>query len=160
LMAESGGFNGDYLAEAETRYRQLFQTYPVDQNTLDSIRSVVNGFSSALSSLDHAKLESLLAPRLQRYYFRGPLVRERLLGELLIDAARSTEPPIAYVPDLEGVQYEKTLEENYRVNVPLLKSFTGEGIEEQIPGYILHLEMDRFFQISTVHETKPFPSAP
>lgn len=160
LMAESGGFNGDYLAEAETRYRQLFQTYPVDQNTLDSIRSVVNGFSSALSSLDHAKLESLLAPRLQRYYFRGPLVRERLLGELLIDAARSTEPPIAYVPDLEGVQYEKTLEENYRVNVPLLKSFTGEGIEEQIPGYILHLEMNPSFQISTVHETKPYPGAP
>ncbi|QRX63488.1 hypothetical protein JS578_11605 [Dysgonomonadaceae bacterium zrk40] len=160
LMAESGGFNGDYLAEAETRYRQLFQSYPVDQATLDSIRSVVNGFTSALSSLDHAKLEPLLAPRLQRYYFRGPLTRERLLGELLVDAAKSTEPAIAYVVDLEGVQYEKTMEENYRVNVPLLKSYKGAGIDEQLPGYILHLEMNPSFQISSVHETKPYPGAP
>lgn len=160
LMAESGGFNGDYLAEAETRYHQLFQTYPVDQATLDSIRSVVNGFTSALSSLDHAKLEPLMAPRLQRYYFRGPLTRERLLGELLIDAAKSTEPTIVYAADLEGVQYEKTMEENYRVNVPLLKSYRGGGINEQIPGYILHLEMNPFFQISSVHETKPYPGAP
>ncbi|HOO94331.1 MAG TPA: hypothetical protein PLH60_03195 [Proteiniphilum sp.] len=160
LMAESGEFNGDYLADAETRYRQLFQTYPVDQATLDSIRSVVNGFSSALSSLDHAKLEPLLAPRLQRYYFRGPLTRERLLGELLVDAAKSTEPAVAYVADLEGVQYEKTMEENYRVNVPLLKSYKGAGINEQIPGYILHLEMSPSFQISSLHETKPYPGAP
>ena len=160
LMAESGAFNGDYLAEAETRYRQLFQTYPVDQATLDSIRSVVNGFTSALSSLDHAKLEPLLAPRLQRYYFRGPLTRERLMGELLIDAAKSTEPVIIFVADLEGVQYEKTMEENYRVNVPLLKSYKGAGINEQIPGYILHLEMNPSFKISSVHETKPYPGAP
>ena len=160
LMAESGEFNGDYLADAETRHRQLFQSYPVDQNTLDSIRFVVNGFTSALSSLDHAKLEPLLAPRLQRYYFRGPLTRERLLGELLVDAAKSTEPAVAYVADLEGVQYEKTMEENYRVNVPLLKSYKGAGINEQIPGYILHLEMSPSFQISSLHETKPYPGAP
>ena len=83
-----------------------------------------------------------------------------MLGELLVEAAKSNDPAIAYVADLEGVQYEKTMEENYRVNVPLLKSYKGAGIDEQLPGYILHLEMNASFQISSVHETKPYPGAP
>jgi len=160
MMAESGDFNGDYLAEAETRYRMLFQSYPVDQPTLDSIRIVVNGFCSALNSLDHAGLEQWLAPRVQRFFFKGPKVRERLLGELLVDAARSEEPAITYIPDLEGVQYEKTLEDICRVNLPILKSRNNEGILEQLPGYIMHLELNTYYQIISVHETKPHPGAP
>lgn len=160
MMAESGDFNGDYLAEAETRYRMLFQSYPVEQSTLDSVRIVVNGFCSALSSLDHAGLEQWFAPRVERYYFSGPLSRERLLGELLIGAARSEEPAITYIPDLEEVQLEKTLEDRYRINLPLLKSLGGTGTREQLPGYILHLELNPLFQITAVHETKPYPGAP
>ncbi len=160
MMAESGDFNGDYLAEAETRYRMLFQSYPVDQPTLDSIRIVVNGFYSALNSLDHAGLEQWLAPRVQRFFFKGPKVRERLLGELLVDAARSEEPTITYIPDLGGVQYEKTLEDICRVNLPILKSRNNEGILEQLPGYIMHLELNTYYQIISVHETKPHPGAP
>lgn len=160
MMVESGDFNGDYLAEAESRYRMLFQSYPVDQRTLDSIRIVVNGFCSALSSLDHSALEQWLAPRVERYFFKGPLARERLLGDLLVATAQSDEPAIIYTPDLEGVQYEKTMEDKYRVNLPIVKSRNGAGIRDQLPGYIFHLELNPHFQITSVYETKPYPGAP
>jgi hypothetical protein len=58
------------------------------------------------------------------------------------------------------VQLEKTLEDRYRVNLPLLKSLGGTGTREQLPGYILHLELNPLFQITAVHETKPYPGAP
>ncbi len=160
MMVESGDFNGDYLAEAESRYRMLFQSYPVDQHTLDSIRIVVNGFCSAISLLDHSDLEQWLAPRVERYFFKGPLARERLLGDLLVAAAQSNEPQIIYTPDLDGIQYEKTMEDHYRVNLPIVKSRNGAGIRDQLPGYIFHLELNPHFQITSVYETKPYPGAP
>ncbi len=160
VMAESGDFNGDYLAEAESRYQLLFQSYPVDPFALDSIRIVVNGFCSALSASDHEGLASLLAPRVGRFFFRGSMLRERLLGEIIVEAARSDKPVVTCIPDLNAVQYEKTMEENYRVNLPIVKSQNHEGVNAQQPGYILHLELNPQFQVLSVHETKPYAGAP
>jgi len=58
------------------------------------------------------------------------------------------------------VQYEKTLSDVYKVNVPLTKSYVKEGVVEQVPGYIVHLELNSLFQIISVYETKPYPGAP
>lgn len=160
VMAESGDFNGDYLAEAELRYGMLFQSYPVDVPTLDSIRMVLNGFCSALSAFDHAGLEQWLAPRLQRFFKRGAVLREQIVGELPVAGGQTQDAAVTFIPDLEGVQYEKTMEESYRVNVPVLKSRNGEGIREQLPGYILHLGLNPYFQITSVYETTPYPGAP
>ncbi len=160
MMAKSGEFKGDYLTEAESRYHMLFQAFPVDMVVMDSIRVVVRDFCAAYSSLDYAKLEQRLAPRLQRFFNRGHLLRERLLGELLMDAAQSGEAMATYIPDLEGVQYEKTPEESYLVNVPFLKSANGSLYAGQLPGYILHLELNPESQITAVYESRPYPGAP
>jgi len=44
--------------------------------------------------------------------------------------------------------------------VPLTKSYVKEGVVEQVPGYIVHLELNSLFQIISIYETKPYPGAP
>ena len=87
-MADRGDFNGDYRMEAESRRTMLTQTRPVHQPTLDTIRTVVNNFCTAISSLDHSKLGQLMVLH-GALFSGGPLSRERLLGELAVDAAQS-----------------------------------------------------------------------
>lgn len=159
-MAEKGDFNGDYRVEAESRHQMLAQTDPVDQPTLDSLRIVVNNFCTAASSLNHSELRALLVPHVDRYFANGPTRREKLLGELSIEAARSDKPVATLIPDLEGVQYQKSGSDIYLVNLPLLKSQTIDEKEEQYPGYILHLKLNGDYKIFSVHETKPHPDAP
>jgi len=64
------------------------------------------------------------------------------------------------MPDLQSVQYDKTFNDNYKVNVPLLKTYLKEGILEQVTGYIVHLELNPLFQIVSIYETKPYSGAP
>ena len=160
LLAESGDFKGEYLTMAETRDEMLLQSYPVNEAVLDSIRQTVNGFYAALSTVDHDGMRRYLAPAVTRFFDSGSATRERIIGELLLTAARTQEATLQFAPDLKGVQYEKTLSDVYKVNVPLTKSYVKEGIVEQVPGYIVHLELNPIFQIISIYETKPYPGAP
>ena len=160
LLAESGDFKGEYLTMAETRYEMLFQSYPAEEATLDSIRQTVNGFYTSLSAVEHSGMNRYLAPMVTRFFDSGSATRERITGELLLTAARTQEATLQFAPDLKGVQYEKTLSDAYKVNVPLIKSYVKEGIVEQVPGYIVHLELNPLFQIISIYESKPYPGAP
>jgi len=169
IGVESGELNGDYFTMAEERYEMLFQAYPVDVATLDSIRGTVSGFYAALSTVDKNDLRRTvdqdgiipyLAPVVDRFFSSGKVNRERIAGELLTAVTRTQDTTLQFIPDLNGVQYEKTLYDTYRVNVPLTKSYLKEGIVEQVPGYIAHLALNSIFQIISIYETKPYPGAP
>ena len=160
MMVQSGEFSGDYLFRAEERYEMLFQSYPVDVATLDSIRATVNGFYSSLSAVDHSGISRWLASTVHRFFDSGTATRERILGELLVAGAQTQGATLKFMPDLQSVQYDKTFNDNYKVNVPLLKTYLKEGILEQVPGYIVHLELNPLFQIVSIYETKPYSGAP
>lgn len=160
LQAQSGAFKGEYLTMAEARYDMLFQSYPVDEATLDSIRQTVNGFYLSLSDVEHTGMSRYLAPVVTRFFDSGGASRERVTGELLMAAAMTQEETLQFAPDLNGVQYEITLNEPYVVNVPLVKSYVKEGAREQVSGYIVHLKLNALFQIVSIYETKPFSGAP
>jgi hypothetical protein len=160
MMVQSGEFSGDYFSGAEERYEMLFQSYPVDVATLDSIRATVNGFYSSLSAVDHSGISRWLAPTVHRFFNSGTATRERILGELLVAGAQTEGATLKFVPDLQSVQYDKTFNDNFKVNVPLLKTYLKEGAVEQVSGYIVHMELNPLFQIISIHETKPFSGAP
>jgi hypothetical protein len=160
MMVQSGEFSGDYLFRAEERYEMLFQSYPVDVATLDSIRATVNGFYSSLSAVDHSGISRWLASTVHRFFDSGTATRERILGELLVAGAQTQGATLKFMPDLQSVQYDKTFNDNYKVNVPLLKTYLKEGILEQVTGYIVHLELNPLFQIVSIYETKPYSGAP
>jgi len=160
MMVQSGEFKGDYFTEAEERYGLLFQSYPVDVATLDSIRATVNGFYSALSAVDHSGMSRWLAPTVHRFFNSGTATRERILGELLVAGSQTQGTTLKFIPDLQSVQYDKTFNDNFKVNVPLLKTYLKEGAVEQVSGYIVHMELNPLFQIISIHETKPFSGAP
>ncbi len=160
MMVQSGEFKGDYFAEAEERYGLLFQSYPVDVATLDSIRTTVNGFYSALSTVDHSGMSRWLAPTVHRFFNSGTATRERIMGELLVAGSQTQGATLKFIPDLQSVQYDKTVNDNYKVNVPLLKTYLKEGTMEQVSGYIVHMELNPLFQIISIYETKPFSGAP
>ncbi len=138
----------------------LFQSYPVDVATLDSIRATVNGFYSSLSAVDHSGISRWLASTVHRFFDSGTATRERILGELLVAGAQTQGATLKFMPDLQSVQYDKTFNDNYKVNVPLLKTYLKEGILEQVTGYIVHLELNPLFQIVSIYETKPYSGAP
>lgn len=160
LQAQSGDFGGEYLTLANNRYEMLFQSYPVNENQLDSIRMTVNGFYSALSKVDHDGLRKWLAPVVDRFFESGRAPRERIAGELLMAAAQTQHGILQFDADVNVLQYEKTMNDVYKVNIPLTKSFVRDGKTEEIPGYIVHMELDSLFHIFRIYETKPHPDAP
>ncbi len=160
MLAQSGEFNGDYFAEAQKRNTMLFQSYPVDASALDSIRATVNGFYASLSAVDHAGMSQYLAPTVNRFFHSGTAPREKITGELLVAGAKTQGSTIKFTPNLTAVQYEKTFNDHYKVNVPLSKSYTKSGANVEVYGYIVHFELNPVYQIVSVHETKPFVDAP
>jgi len=50
---------------------------------------------------------------------------------------RTQDTTLQFIPDLNGVQYEKPYMIPNRVNVPLTNQYLKEGIVEQVPGYIV-----------------------
>lgn len=160
LQAQSGDFSGEYLTLANNRYEMLFQSYPVNEADLDSIRMTVNGFYSALSKVDYDGIRRYLAPVVDRFFESGRAPRERITGELLMAAARTQDGILQFEADVNAVQYEKTPDDVYNVNVPLTKSFLRDGNTKEMPGYIVHMKLDSLFRIFHVYETKPQPDAP
>ena len=159
LQAQSGDFSGEYLTLANNRYEMLFQSYPVNEADLDSIRMTVNGFYSALSKVDYDGLKQYMAPVVDRFFESDRAPRERITGELLMAAARTQEGILQFEVDVNAMQYEKTLDDVYKVNVPLTKSFLRDGNTKEMPGYIVHMKLDSLFRIFHVYETKPQPEA-
>jgi hypothetical protein len=156
LLAGEGGIKGDYIAEARKRYELLDSPQPVNAALLDSIRVTVGGFFASLSSLDHNGLFRYLAPTVQRFFDSGAATRERIVGELLVTGAHTEGSTLKFVPDMESVRYEAMNNHHYKVNVPLQKIYP----KNRVYGYIVHMELDAFFQIVSIFETKPYPEAP
>ncbi|MFA5649869.1 MAG: hypothetical protein WC914_01830 [Proteiniphilum sp.] len=159
-QARRGELRGLYAAEADKRYAMLHQSFPVEINVLDSIRSTVGGFYAALSGTAHDGAYPYLAPVVRRFFNSGAASRERITGELLMARTRARGATLSFAPDIEAVQYERTANGNYPVNVPLTKSYASQGATERVPGYIVHLELNPDFRIVSIHETKPYPDAP
>lgn len=160
MLMENGEINGDYIAEARKRFDLLGRSDSADAVVLDSIRTSIDGFFLALSSLNHDGMFRYLAPTVNRFFDSGTATRERITGELLVTGAQTESGTLKFIPDLESVRYEVTENNHYKVNVPLQKSYPKDGAIAQVHGYIVHLELDPFFQIVSVFETKPYPEAP
>lgn len=155
VLSQSGEFSGDYFGEAQERHEMLFQSFPVTPTDLDSIQLVTNGFFSALSSINTAEMSKYLAPSVFRFFNSGSATREKIVGDLLISAAKKQTPTIQFIPNVSAIAYEKTLIEHYKVNVPLQKTYRDkDGQQKTVSGYIVQMELDRNFQIVTISESK------
>jgi hypothetical protein len=159
-FSRHGELKGDYIAEAQKRYDWLYQSTPVEDFELDSIRTTVNSFYSALSSLDHDGMYRFLAHHVNRFFDSGGASRERITGELVMTAAQIDNYRINFAPVLEGVQYKRLGNGFYEVNVPLVKSYTESNKNILISGYIVHISLNSAFEISSIYETKPYSGAP
>lgn len=160
LLSEEGGIRGDYIAEAEKRYKLLFITQPADAEVLHKIRGTINGFFVALSTLDNSGMLTCLAPVVQRFFDSGVADRERIAGELVVTGAVTKGATMQFIPDEGSIKFEPTDNNHYMINVPLVKSYKKNGGMEQVHGYIAHAELDSLFRIISIFETKPYPEAP
>ena len=155
-MVKRGDFSGDYIIDAEKRFGMLSQKYPVDQNILDSLKVLTDGFFTALSTLNAEKLETYLASRVFRFFGPGGGTKEKIIGELLISGSKTQAPTIDFIPNLSGLTYEKTQIEHYLVNLPVQKSYiNSDGKKEISTGYIIQMEINSDFQIATITEDEP-----
>jgi len=159
-LSQSGKIRGEYIAEAQKRDKMLSRQYPNDEVLSDSILAIVDGFYSSLSEVDHKKMSFYLAPVVKRFFNFGTATREKITGELLVAGAQSQGSTLKFTPNTEAVNYEKTTEGYYKINVPMLKSYVKNKNIELVPGYIVHMELNPAFQIISIHETKPYPGAP
>lgn len=159
-LSQSGEFDGDYFSEAQQRYEMLFQSYPVNAAELDSIKMAVGGFYAALSSANYEGAAVYLAPTVNRFFNSGVASRERIVGELMMAAAKSQESVIRFSPDIQALQYEKTFNGGFNANVPLAKTYKKGGRDHEVVGYIVHFGLNPDFRIVGVYETKPFGDAP
>ncbi len=160
IQAQRGELRGDYISEASKRQEMLQQSFPVETATLDSIRSTVNGFYVSLSGSTHDGAYQYLAPVVRRFFSSGTASRERITGELLMSRTRARGATLSFVPGIDAIQYERAANGDYLVNLPLTKSYISDGATEQVPGYIVHMELNPEFQIVSIYETKPHPEAP
>ena len=160
MQSQRGELLGEYSAEARKRQGMLEQTSPVDTEVLNNIRNTISGFFASLSGSNHAGAYQYLAPIVQRFFNSGAASRERITGELLMTRTRAQGATLWFAPDLEGIQYTRSTNGHYQVNMPLTKSFDSGNGTEQVPGYIVHIELNTEFEISSIHETKPHPQAP
>ncbi len=159
VMSQSGEFSGDYFGDAQERYDMLFQSYPVTQTDLDSVKLTVEGFFTALSALNASEMSKYLGSTVFQFFKSGGGQREKIVGDLIISGARTQAPTVKFLPNMNAVAYEKTMIEHYKVNVPVQKSFVDNGQTKTVSGYIVHMELDRNFQIITITESKPTPDA-
>lgn len=157
MNSQNGILNGEYMYEASKRHEMLFQSTPINSAEIDSIRSIVNGFYASLSEMDHTGMYKYLAPEVYRFFDSGGATRERITGELMITASQAAGRRFNFEPDLEGIQYEREANSLFKVNVPLVKSYSENGSTVHLPGYIAHLELNMNFEITSIYETKPFP---
>lgn len=155
-QSASGDFEGINLVRANDRLSMLTQSSPIVQYELDNIKQTVDGFFVALSSVNASNLEKYLAPRVYQFFNLGGGSREKIVGDLLISGSKTQTPTIKFIPDINGITYDKTTIENYKVNVAMQKSVTNtDGSIDSMYGFIVQMELNSDFQIITVSEIKP-----
>ena len=160
-MSTSGDISGDYIGEAQKRYKMLEQSTPVDPEDLKSIEETVSGFFTALSNISHTDLSEYLAPVIVRFNKSTNVPREMMIGQLLLMASKADAKSLRFDPEVTKLSYEKMGNDTYNVNVPIQKILEGNnGNVNQVKGYIVHLKLDADFNIFSLHETKPFATAP
>lgn len=160
MQSQQGELLGDYIAEARKRQEMLHQSFPVEPAVMDRIRDTLGGFYASLSGANHQGAFPYLAPTVRRFFNSGAASRERITGELLMARTRARGATLSFEPDMEALQYERTGSGHYLVNMPLTKSYSQGGSIERVPGYIVHIELNPEFEISSIHESKPHPEAP
>ena len=160
-MSNAGEITGQYIGEAQKRFNMLEQSTPIDETDLEMINETVNGFFSGLSNVSHTELSSYLSPIVSRFNNSTNIPNEKMVGQLLLLAAKADVKSIVFDPEITKLKYEKLGNDTYNVNVPVQKSFVkNDGATELIKGYIIHLKLDPDYRIYSFYETKPFSSAP
>ncbi len=159
--ATAQNISGDYIGEAQKRFKMLVQSTPIDEMDLEQIRHSVIGFFIALSDLSHEGLSEYLRPVIVRFNNSTNISSERMIGELMLQASKADAQSLKFDPEITKIRYEKLGNDTYEVNVPLQKIMEGSnsGVN-QIKGYIVHLKLDQGFKIFSYYETKPYPTAP
>lgn len=153
--------SGDYIGEAEKRFKMLEQSTPVDEAILIQIKESTNGFFAGLSNLSHSELSEYLAPTVARFNNLTNMPSDKMIGQLLLLSAKTGAQSLRFEPEITKLKYEQMGNGTYNVNVPLQKIFEDEnGGTNQIKGYIVHLKLDPNFKIYSFHETKPYTTAP
>jgi len=135
----------------------LFQSYPVTEEELDKIKAIVADFYRVLSEEDYKKMAEYLSPKVYRFFNKGTDSRENILKGLQLSMSKNANFSVRFIPSLDALQYQKTLDERYLVNVPLVKEHrNNEGVTRTVSGYIGHIEMDSEMRILSIYETKPY----
>jgi outer membrane protein assembly factor BamD (BamD/ComL family) len=161
VSSDSGELPGIFYNDAQKRHEMLFQSYPVDSAEYNSIRMTMDAFFVALSNVNYNKMQEILAPTIFRFFDSGTISREKLTGELIAAGSKTSKPTIKFVPDIEALQYQKTFNGHYKINIPLTKTYIDDkGNSVTRYGYIIHAELDEMFRIIGIFETKPYIDAP
>ncbi len=160
-MSASGNISGQYIGEAQKRFEMLEQTTPIDELDLERIKETVNGFFTGLSIVSHTELTNYLSPVISRFNNSTNISSDKMIGQLLLLAAKAESKSIVFDPEITKLKYEKLGNNSYNVNVPVQKAFVkNNDASDLIKGYIVHLKLDPDFKIYSFYETKPFVSAP
>ncbi len=160
-MVAKGDILGDYIGEAQKRLVMLKQTTPIDKVEMETLQAKVDGFFTALSNVSATDLSEYLAPMIVRFDRFTNLSNGEMIGQLMLLAAKAEAKSLRYDPEITKLNYEKMGNDTYNVNVPVQKILEdNNGGVNQIKGYIVHLKLDSDFKIFSIHETKPFPTAP
>ncbi len=160
VLSQSGEFDGDYLSEAKDKHDLLFQSYPVAKNELDSVKLVVDGFFNALSTVNTDKISKYLSDKVFIFFNSKGGTKEKIIGDLIVTGSKK-QYTIRFNPNSDALAYEKTVTEQFKVNVPVQKIFSNkDGKTKTIEGYIVKMELNRDYKIIIIKEIKPFPDAP
>ena len=152
---------GDYIGKAETRFKMLNQSKPVDAEDFEQIKTAVDGFFVGISTKSHKILSEHLAPVVVRYNNQSNLSSEQITGQLLLQASKEGAESLRLEAELLNLKYELLQNGNYDVNVPIKKIFESNGgTVSEIKGYIVHLKLSPSFKVFSYHETKPYTEAP
>lgn len=160
-QANSQVILGDYIGQAEKRYKMLNQATPIDGGDLELIRRTVDGFFIGASTLSQEQLSQHTEAVVARFNNSTNLPNTEVLSHLLIQASEANSNTVKLEADVAKLTYQRLGNDTYEVNVPVEKTFeTYEGEINQIKGYIVHLKLSPTFKVYSYHETKPYPEAP
>lgn len=155
-ISRNGDFEGYYLPQAEDRLSLLTQKGAIDQSDLENIIQTTDGFFVALSAVNAENIEKNLASTVFQFFNMGGGTKEKIVGDLLISGSKTQSPTIKFIPDINGITYEKTLINHFKVNVPLQKDITSSsGSLNNNYGFIIQMELDAEFKIVTIKELGP-----
>ena len=160
-QANSQVILGNYIGQAEKRYKMLNQATPIDGGDLELIRRTVDGFFIGASTLSQEQLSQHTEAVVARFNNSTNLPHTEVLSHLLIQASEANSNAVKLEADVAKLTYQRLGNDTYEVNVPVEKTFeTYEGEINQIKGYIVHLKLSPTFKVYSYHETKPYPEAP